>query len=230
MTRTERLLQLMQILRQHRYPVSGATLAAALGISLRSLYRDIATLQAQGAHIEGEAGVGYLLRPGFLLPPLMFSEEEVEALALGSQWVAKRGDGKLAEAARSALARIMAVLPPERVRELETTGLLVGPGPEIPVADGVLETLREAIRRERKLRLCYRDADGRESERVVWPVALGYFEQVRMLAAWCELRQAFRHFRADRMVSAAVGEERYPGGRMRLVKAWREAEGIGREK
>jgi predicted DNA-binding transcriptional regulator YafY len=197
MTRTERLLQLMQILRSHRYPVTGAALAAELGISLRSLYRDIATLQAQGAHIEGEAGVGYLLRPGFLLPPLMFSVEEVEALALGSRWVAKRGDGALAEAAQSALVRILAVLPPERARELETSGLLVGPGPEIPVADGLLETLREAVRRECKLALVYRDAAGRESERVVWPVALGYFDNVRMLAAWCEQRQAFRHFRAE---------------------------------
>src|SRR6516225_364885 len=105
MSRAERLLDLIQILRRHRRPVAGKLLAEELGISLRTLYRDIASLQAQGAGIEGEAGIGYVLKPGFMLPPLMFSEEEIEALVLGSRWVAERGDQRLAAAAKNALAR-----------------------------------------------------------------------------------------------------------------------------
>jgi predicted DNA-binding transcriptional regulator YafY len=111
MSRAERLLQLMQALRRHRFPVSGASLASERRVSLRTLYRDIDSLQAQGAMIDGEAGVGYVLRPGFMLPPLMFSEEEIEALVLGSRWVADRGDSQLGDAARNAISKIAAVFP-----------------------------------------------------------------------------------------------------------------------
>src|SRR3982751_1213708 len=128
MSRAERLLGLMQILRRHRRPVSGATLARELDISIRTLYRDIASLQSQGAHIDGEPGMGYMLKPGFLLPPLMFSEEEIEALVLGSRWVADRGDPELAEAALNVLAKVGAVLPADLRHELDSSALLVGPG------------------------------------------------------------------------------------------------------
>src|SRR4051795_10479451 len=128
MARAQRLLDLIQALRRHRRPVSGATLADEAGVSLRTLYRDIETLKAQGAHIDGEAGVGYLLRPGFMLPPLMFSEEEIEALVLGSRWVSERADAQLAEAARNLLAKISAVLPPDLRHEMQSSALLVGPG------------------------------------------------------------------------------------------------------
>src|SRR3954470_21559892 len=111
MSRAERLLELMQVLRRHRRPVSGAQLARELDISLRTLYRDIASLQTQGAHIDGEPGMGSVLRPGFMLPPLMFSEEGLEALLLSSRWVADRADPELAAAARSLLAKVGAVLP-----------------------------------------------------------------------------------------------------------------------
>src|SRR5215472_5836791 len=119
MSRAERLLDLMQALRLRRRPVAGQALAAELGVSLRTLYRDIAALQAQGAWIEGEAGLGYVLRPGFMLPPLMFSEDEIAALVLGSRWVAERGDAELALAARHALAKIAAVLPADLRPELD---------------------------------------------------------------------------------------------------------------
>src|SRR5690349_24260966 len=128
MSRAQRLLDLIQLLRGYRRPVSGADLAEALGISLRTLYRDIETLKAQGAHVDGEPGMGYVLKPGFMLPPLMFSEEEIEALVLGSRWVADRGDSELAEAARNVLAKIGAVLPPDLRHELDSSALLVGPG------------------------------------------------------------------------------------------------------
>src|SRR5580692_9383390 len=125
MSRAQRLLDLIQVLRRHRRPVAGADLARELGVSLRTLYRDIVSLQAQGADIAGEAGLGYVLRPGFTLPPLMFTPEEIEALALGSQWVLASADARLAKAARNAQAKIGAVLPPELSDVLDSSTLLV---------------------------------------------------------------------------------------------------------
>ena len=161
MSRAERLLSLIEVLRRHRAPVSGSKLAEELGISLRSLYRDIATLQGQGATIEGEAGVGYILRPGFLLPPLMFSESEIEAVVLGSRWVAKRGDDELSIAARNALAKILAVLPPEMRDGAESSALIVGPGEALAAGDRQIGAVRKAIRAERKLSIAYRGEAGR---------------------------------------------------------------------
>ncbi|WP_018235265.1 YafY family protein [Ensifer sp. BR816] len=225
MSRSERLIDLIQVLRRHRRPVSGRQLAEETGVSLRTLYRDIASLQAQGAEIEGEAGVGYVLRPGFLLPPMMFSEEEIEALVLGSRWVAKRGDDRLAAAAVDALAKIGSVLPGELKDKLDGSTLLVGP--RQPIVDRIdLGLLRKAIRSEHKLALHYLDNDGRDSHRTVWPFALGFFEETRVLAAWCELRQDFRHFRTDRIRQADMLDNRYPRRRQALLKDWRVARGV----
>ncbi len=226
MTRSERLLVLLQCLRRRRRPVSGQTLAEETGVSLRTLYRDIAALQAQGANIEGEAGLGYVMKPGFMLPPLMFSLDEIEALALGARWVSERGDGRLADAAKNALARIAAVLPPALREELDGSSLLVGPGQ--PVAEGAVDlaVIREAIRGERKLDIAYGDRAGAPTRRVIWPFALGFFEEARVVAAWCELRRDFRHFRADRIVEMTPTGERYPRRRQALLKQWREIEGL----
>lgn len=215
-------------MRRHRRPVSGKTLAEEVGVSIRTLYRDIASLQSMGAAIEGEAGVGYVLKPGFLLPPLMFTPDEIEALVLGSRWVANRADDRLSDAARSALTRIAAVLPADLRDELDGSTLLIGPGATVPIdaVDPVL--LRKAIRTERKLVIHYRDGAGSVSERIVWPFALAFFDAARMLLGWCELRQGFRHFRTDRITSAMLIEARYPKRRPILMKEWREAEGITR--
>ncbi|MFJ5370897.1 helix-turn-helix transcriptional regulator, partial [Bosea sp. CER48] len=124
MSRAQRLLDLVQLLRRHRRPVSGRRLATELGVSIRTLYRDIVTLQGQGAPIEGEPGLGYVLKPGFMLPPLMFSEEEIEALVLGSRWVADRADGTLALAARDAMAKIVAVLPADMAGRVDDVALI----------------------------------------------------------------------------------------------------------
>ena len=122
-------------------------------MSLRTLYRDIETLKAEGAHIDGEAGVGYVLRPGFMLPPLMFSEEEIEALVLGSRWVHQRADRALADAAANVLAKIGAVLPKDLRETLDDSGLLIAPGEPIAAGDAQLPKIRQAIRTERKLGL-----------------------------------------------------------------------------
>ncbi|QTF08547.1 YafY family transcriptional regulator [Brenneria izadpanahii] len=226
MSRAQRLLDLIQILRNHRFPVAGANLAAELGISLRTLYRDIGTLQAQGADIEGEPGLGYILRPGFMLPPLMFSEEEIEALVLGSRWVADRGDERLSSAARCALAKISDVLPDGLRNTLDSSTLLVGPESACHTDDKTLSLIRQCIRAEHKLEIHYRDLKDAETTRIVWPFALGYFEHTRVLAAWCETRQAFRHFRTERITELTRLKQRYPRRRQALLKEWREAEGI----
>jgi predicted DNA-binding transcriptional regulator YafY len=222
MSRAERLLGLMQLLRRHRRPVSGAALARELDISVRTLYRDIASLQAQGAHIDGEPGMGYVLRPGFMLPPLMFSEEEIEALVLGSRWVADRGDRELAEAARNVLAKVAAVLPADLRHELDSSALLVGPGAPLEPDSVDLAKLRRAIRSQRKVEIRYRDLKGEETTRIVWPFMLGFFDRVRVLAAWCELRAGLRHFRTDRIVELDVTRHAYPRARQALLKEWRE--------
>jgi len=225
MSRSERLLDLLQVLRRHRRPVSGLVLAAEIGVSIRTLYRDIASLQAQGAAIEGESGVGYVMKPGFLLPPMMFRSEELDALVLGMRWVADRGDRSLADGASSALAKIAAVLPPDLRRELDESALLVSAGTKTPEHLVAPDLLRMAIRTEHKLRIAYKDVSGVISQRVVWPFALVYFDQSRILMCWCELRDDFRNFRSDRITEAELLEVSYPKHRQTLLREWRQIEG-----
>jgi predicted DNA-binding transcriptional regulator YafY len=224
--RSERLLELIQVLRRHRWPVSGQVLAEELGVSLRTIYRDIQTLIGQGASIDGEAGIGFVLRPGFVLPPLMFSDEELEALVLGSRLVAQRSDAPLARAAMNVIAKIAAVLPDDLREGIDGTGLLAGPGPGVEAEPIDLTPIRAAIRAEQKLVLHYADGKGDRTRRTVWPIALGFFERVRVLAAWCELRKDFRHFRTDRIITLSRTEQRYPRRRRALMKEWQESEGI----
>jgi predicted DNA-binding transcriptional regulator YafY len=225
MARSERLLTLLQTLRRYRRPVSGAVLATETGVSIRTLYRDISSLQAQGALIEGEPGLGYVLKPGFMLPPMMFSQDEIEALVLGSRWVARAADPRLAAAGADALAKIADVLPHAMRDEIETSTLLVHLRP--PVADKAdLSAIRKAIRAERILKLTYSDEGGTVSVRNIWPFALSYFEQVRVVVAWCELRQDYRHFRTDRIVEMIPQDGRYPRRRAVLLKEWRDQQDI----
>jgi predicted DNA-binding transcriptional regulator YafY len=224
MSRTERLFDLIQTLRSHRFPVTGTHLAKELGISLRTLYRDIATLRGQGANIEGEPGLGYVLRPGFMLPPLMFTEEEIEALVLGSRWVSERTDLQLSRAAKGALSKIASVLPQNLRNTLDTNSLMVAKGGQNEIEAIDLSQIRRAIRLEHKVLIQYLDLKGNISERIIWPVALGYFDHARILAGWCELRQEFRHFRTDRISALTIKPERYPRRRQVLLKEWREAD------
>lgn len=227
MSRTERLLDLIQLLRRHRAPVTGPALAAELGVSIRTLYRDIVTLQAQGADIQGEPGLGYVLRPGFTLPPLMFSADEIEALVLGSRWVAVRAaDERLGLAASNAISKISAVLPAELRDTVDAAAaLMVGSGEVIPaIVD--LSALRLAVRNERKVTISYRDGDNTITERTVWPFVIGFFDKVRVFAGWCELRQDFRSFRLDRVTRMEVSNARYPRPRAAMLKEWRLREGV----
>jgi predicted DNA-binding transcriptional regulator YafY len=220
MSRSHRLFDLMQVLRRHRGTVSGEVLARETRVSLRTIRRDIATLQAMGADIDGAPGVGYILRPGFLLPPLSFTEEELQALVAGAQWVSRQTDDALALAAQNALAKIGGVLPPEMRRALDDDAMYIGRQPED--AQGLdLARVRQAMREQQKMHIVYADQAGAATERTIWPIMLGFVESRRFIAGWCELREDFRLFRTDRIVKADFLSDRYSRNRRQLVKEWR---------
>ncbi len=208
MRRADRLFQIIQFIRGHRV-TTAAELARALEVSERTVYRDIRDLMLSGVPIEGEAGVGYMLRKGFDLPPLMFTRDEVEALVLGTRVVSSWADAGLGKAAESALERIASALPDElRMRLLESR--LFAPGFHVPEA--VVERLgllREATSAKRKAWLAYRDAGDAASERTVQPLGLSFFGSTWMLTAWCELRGDFRNFRLDRVETLRLLDERF---------------------
>lgn len=225
MRRADRLLQLLQILRRHRRPVTAETLAGELEVSLRTIYRDIAGLITDGVPIRGEAGIGYVLGEGYDLPPLMFNPDEVEAVLVGMRWVETRADATLARAARDVIAKVGAVLP-GHLRPILFDGT-VGTQPvwkPLPEDRISVTGLRRAIREQRKVELRYEDEQSRPTERTIWPIALAYREESRLVVAWCELRGGFRHFRTDRMQTARVLEARYPESRARLVARWQAEE------
>ena len=226
MSRTARLFTLMDALRAHRRPVTASRLADELSVSIRTIYRDVQTLIELGAPIEGEAGLGYVLRSGFFLPPLMFGEEELEALVLGARWVRQQGDQALAQAATNALAKIATATPKDLRDAMADTGLWA-PFVDATASNGpALRDIREAIRRERKLKIAYSDEAGAATERVIWPIGLAFFEGKRLVVAWCELRNGFRHFRADRIGALATMDSRYPTRRGALIKTWRRENNI----
>ncbi len=209
MRRADRLFQIIQILRRSSRPVTGGEIAAELEVSLRTVYRDIADLIGQRVPIRGEAGFGYVLDDTFDMPPLMLTPDEIEAAVLGAQWVAARGDPALANAARDLIAKITSVVP-ERFHPMIAEPATATPhGRKMP-PDGIdIARTRRWIREGRKIRLEYRDERGALSARIVWPVIIGFFDETRVLAAWCELRRDFRHFRTDRVISAAFLDEIY---------------------
>jgi predicted DNA-binding transcriptional regulator YafY len=226
MRRADRLFQIIQILRRSTRPVTAAALAEELEISKRTVYRDVADLIGQRVPIEGEAGLGYLLAADYDMPPLMLTSDEIEAVMLGAQWVAGRSDKILSNAARDVVAKIAAVVP-ERLRPFIVEPS-VGAKSTIGEPEERVDTsmLRSAIRNGVKLRLRYRSEAGEETERTVWPVILGYAETNRLLVAWCELRQSFRHFRTDRIIEAEMLDERNglrQGELRRRWQLWREA-------
>lgn len=209
MRRADRLFEIVQRLRGGRL-VTARALADALEVSVRTIYRDVADLQASGVPIDGAAGVGYLLRPGYHLPPLMFRPAEIEALIVGARMVAAWGGRELAAAAGEALVRIGAVVPPERMQRAERVPIFVS---ALRFRDGEranLDRFARGIEQRLKMRFAYRDADGTASERLVWPLALHFWGQVWTLAAWCELRDDFRTFRIDRAEWVTATEEGFP--------------------
>ncbi len=200
--------------------MAGHALAEELEVSLRTLYRDVAELVAQRVPIRGEAGTGYVLDQGYDMPPLMLTPDELEAAVLGAQWVAQRGDAALARAAHDLLAKLTHAVPAHLRPVLLDAGVRpVSFRARTPDAVDVA-ALRGAIRDRRKVRLAYRDVEGAVTERTVWPFLLAYTEAARTVVAWCELREGFRYFRADRMVKVTTLGERYPETRAALRRRW----------
>jgi predicted DNA-binding transcriptional regulator YafY len=215
--RADRLFQIIQSLRGRRRAVTAAQLAADLGVSDRTIYRDIRDLVASGTPIEGEAGVGYALKREYDLPPLMFDSDELEALTLGARIASAFGDEGLARAAGSALSKIESVLPPSMRPHLGASALYVPRTGRGRVSSYALLMVRTALTQQRRLFMEYRRADGGETERVVRPLGAFFWGRSWTLAAWCELRQDFRTFRLDRMgrIEAREAFEDEPGRGLR---------------
>lgn len=221
MSRAGRLFDVVQTLRRERGPTTAAALADELGVSLRTLYRDVAALVARGVPIRGEPGVGYVLEPGYFLPPLTFGTDELDAVLLGLTWVEKRADPTMARAAVEARAKIEAVLPRWAQDMAETPGVFVRTDEPPPMETVETDLFREAVRGGRKVRIVYRDANGVETERTVWPIGLAFMRDGRAVMAWCELREAFRSFHLDRIASAEAGD-RYLERRAVLLQRCRQ--------
>ncbi len=220
MRKASRLFEIIQILRLARKPVTAAQIAAQLEVTMRSIYRDIAALQAMRVPIEGERGIGYILRPGFTLPPLMLSIEETEAIVLALALLDRTGDAELRRAARQVNRKIAAAVP-EPLSQTFSTNALHAWGTISPSPNGVdLALVRRAIRDEQKLHIDYRDELGSATERVIRPIALIYYSQTANIVGWCELRNAIRNFRADRVVHCEAWEDFFPGQGDRLRQVW----------
>ena len=220
MRKASRLFEIIQILRLARHPVTAAEIAARLEVTVRSIYRDIAALQAMRVPVEGERGIGYILRPGFDLPPLMFSIEETEAVVLALALLERTGDAELQAAARRVGDKIAGAVPPPLRQTLSARALHAwGTTPRQP--EGIdLAAVRRAIRDEETLRIDYRDEYGRASERTVRPIALIYYSETANIVAWCELREAIRNFRADRVEACEATGLHFRGEGDRLRQLW----------
>ncbi|MEQ4986836.1 YafY family protein [Proteus vulgaris] len=222
MTRTQRLLTLLQILKENRYPITAEALANKLHISVRSIYRDIESLRDQGAEITGEAGIGYQLRSGLLLPPLTFDINELEALILGLRWVENNTDNELSYSALRAINKINAVVTTQHQTLLEQNTLFVPTNRIIEVNHTIAKDLRLSLREEKKAKIDYKDAQKQLSHRIIWPIAVGYFQDSQVIAAWCELRQSYRHFRLDRIISYDVLSDNLPYPKSYLLDRWKK--------
>lgn len=194
MPRSSRMFEIIQALRSATHPMTAAQIAEMLEVTPRTIYRDIATLQSMRVPVEGAAGVGYIMRKGYDLPPLNFDVEEAEAITVGLSMIARTGDKSLQKAARRAATKLAEATPLSQTLFSSTWGA------EEPYGIDLSEN-RQAIREEKKLCITYRDADGTETDRTVCPISIIYYSEVIIMPAWCELRNDFRHFRLDRLAN-----------------------------
>lgn len=230
MSRTERLITLLHLLRAYRYPVSAQTLATELAVSVRTLYRDLELLRAQGANIQGEAGLGYVLVQDLALPPLTLNQTEAEALVLGLRWVCRHADQHLVDAAKNLFHKVNHALPSELKQQLENSPLLVGSEYQnLQAEQPFTQQVRQAIAQQYVLDIDYIDLKQQPSTRRIYPLGLAYFDQVRLIIAWCEARGAFRSFRIDRLQALCVLEQKYKPSREFLLRRWFQETGIPKQ-
>ena len=221
MGRSNRLFEVIQLLRRAAKPLTAQQIAERLEVTKRTIYRDIVALQSMRIPIEGEAGIGYMMRRGFDLPPLMFDADEVEAIVVGLALLQRTGDRELNLAADSVAAKIADVLPAEAGRAMQRKALTVSTWGTVTTGLD-MKSVRRAIREERKIQLGYLDAGQRTTLRVIKPIAVVYYVEVTVLAAWCELRDDFRHFRIDRISSLKPLTTRFTGEGDLLRNLWEE--------
>lgn len=220
MRKASRLFEIIQILRLAKKPMTAAAMAETLEVTVRSIYRDIVALQAMRVPIEGGRGIGYIMRPGFDLPPLMFSIEEMEAIVLSLALLERTGDDELKQAAKRVNQKIAGAVPAPLRQAMEGKALYAW-GSAAPSPVGLdLGLVRRAIRDEQKLTLDYRDELGRATERMIRPIALIYYSQTANIVAWCELRQAIRNFRSDRVEHCAATQSYFKGEGDDLRQLW----------
>jgi predicted DNA-binding transcriptional regulator YafY len=220
--RADRLFDIIQRLRSAKSPMTAAVLAAALEVTVRTVYRDIAALQGRRVPIEGEPGVGYVLRRGFDLPPLMFTTEEIDAIAIGARLVRRIRDPQLHKAAERVLAKVTSIVPEVLRAHLASAPLYVSDGRASAPRGVDLAVVRDAIHERRKMRIAYDDERGVSSRRTIWPIAMAYYVDVTLIAAWCELRNDYRHFRVERIRKSSVLADKYPADNGRLLAAWQQ--------
>lgn len=220
MRRADRLFQIIQILRSAQRPITAVAIAEELRTSARTVYRDIADLTAQHVPIRGEAGIGYVLDQSYDMPPLMLTPNEIEAAVLGARWVASQGDPALAVGARDLIGKIRTVIPPH-LRHITLDDTTMVPALTPPSTDAIdVAKVREWIRSRNKIRIRYFSKKNQVSDRVIWPIAVAYFDSVRLIVAWCEHRGGYRHFRTDRIVQADFLRDTFPTAVEELRKAW----------
>jgi predicted DNA-binding transcriptional regulator YafY len=218
--RADRLFDIIQALRLATNPTTAATLAEQLEVTVRTVYRDIAALQASRVPIEGAAGIGYVLRRGFDLPPLMFTADELDAISVGARLVRRLRDPGLQDAADSVLAKITTILPDALRRGVVAAPFYVSDGHAETPTGIDLSDVRYAIRETRKLRVTYTDARGQRSHRTIWPIAMAYYVDATLIGAWCELRQDYRHFRVERIVTSTLLDETFSTNGGKLMEGW----------
>ncbi len=223
MPRSIRLFEIIQLLRHADNPVTAQEIADALEVTKRTIYRDMAALQALRLPIDGEAGVGYVMRPGFDLPPLMFTHEEVEAIVVGLALIGRTGDLELERSAISVTKKITDVLPGDSPR---TATLHISQWNNIPKPRVEASIFRRFIRDEAELTIIYVDLKDIRSQRNIRPIALFYHIEAVLLVAWCEFRQAFRHFRIDRIEHCVPTGQFFSGLGEKLVKQWEIEKGL----
>ncbi len=224
MRRADRLLQIIQILRRVNGPIAASTIAEELEVSLRTLYRDMASLESTGVPVRGEAGVGYILEDGYDMPPLMFTVSELEALMLGARMLDGRVDQSLSRAAKDAVAKIATVIPKDLREVLIDTPLFA---PQIVDAQKLAIdpiSIRQSLRSESQVAITYEDLKGVISTRTIWPILISFFQGSTVLAAWCTLRNDFRSFRIDRISIYQILDMPLPKRRKTLFAEWKRSQ------
>lgn len=222
MRRADRLLQIVQILRRERKPVSAQSIADELEVTVRTVYRDMVAMESINVPVRGEAGIGYVLEDGYDLPPLIFDSDELEALMLGMRFVHVHGDPDQILAAKNVVAKIGAVLPAKLREEMFGVSIYAPPRSRPVPAYVDTKAVRDALRAEKIIKISYRNEAGDYSERVIWPIGLGYFDTTRIVVAWCTLRQDYRSFRVDRIERLDITDDRIPRARAVMLKEWIE--------